>query len=188
MTCEDDAATVVLLDDDGERQFELVLAKGWLVHDAPDTLAVLRPASDVGWFRTNVVVSRERVDAGFDLATVMAASERHVADVCAAVEVRGERVASCGDASAIVRLRAFDVRDDAVRLSQLHALLDAGIETCDVDDAVAGHDTRPARVLYQVIATCLADDASVFHEAFVTMMGSCRVSCSPTRERTEELE
>jgi hypothetical protein len=194
VTHTDDRATAVLLDDDGQRRLELVLADGWRVHDAPGTLAVMRPATDRGWFRTNVLVSRERVHAGFDLATVMAASERHVAGTYDAVEVRGERSVHCGGVDALVRLRAFDVRDSAVRLSQLHALLDGGlehfenVERDDGDGAADRADEAPARVLYQVIATCLAEDAATFMEAFATMLGSCRVTLSPAGELAEELE
>ncbi len=194
MTHTDDRVTAVLLDDDGQRRLELVLADGWRVHDAPGTLAVMRPATDRGWFRTNVLISRERVHAGFDLAAVMAASERHVAGTYDAVEVRGELSVHCGGAHALVRLRAFDVRDSAVRLSQLHALLDGGLEHLeeverdDGDGAAERGDEAPARVLYQVIATCLAEDAATFKEAFATMLGSCRVTLSPARELAEELE
>lgn len=178
MTLADDPVTVVLLDDDGARRFHLVLAGGWQVHDAPGTLAVLRPADDRGWFRTNVVISREGVPAGLDLAAVMAAGERHAAATYDAVEVRGERVARCGDAAAVVRLRAFDVRNDGVRLSQLHALIEAGLE----------HPHAAACVIYQIVATCLAEDTALFQDAFTTMIGSCRVHLSPTWERPEEVE
>ncbi|CAB4813214.1 MAG: hypothetical protein F2754_00805 [Actinobacteria bacterium] len=178
MTLADGPVILVLLDDDGTRRLHLVLAEGWQVHDAPGTLAVLRPAVDHGWFRTNVVISREGVPADLDLATVMAAGERHVAATYDAVEVRSERVAHCGDAAAVVRLRAFDVRNEGVRLSQLHALLDADLE----------HPHSSARVIYQIVASCLAEDTARFQHAFTTMIGSCRVHLSPTRERPEEIE
>ena len=79
---------------------------------------------------------------------------------------------------AVVRLRAFDVRNEGVRLSQLHALLDADLE----------HPHSSARVIYQIVASCLAEDTARFQHAFATMIGSCRVHLSPTRERPEEIE
>lgn len=188
MTHAGDPTAVVLLDDDGARRFELALAEGWQVHDAPGTLAVLRPADDRGWFRTNVVISRDRVQADLDLAAVMAAGERHAAATYDAVEVRGQRAAYCGDAAALVRLRAFDVRDDGVRLSQLHALLDAGLDAGIEDAQHRGGCGTPTRVLYQIVATCLAEEAPVFQDSFTTMVGSCRVRRSPTREGREEVE
>lgn len=172
---------LVMLDDDGVRRFEMSVPKGWRAFDVDGLLALLQPAVECSWFRTNVTVSRDVVPADADVAEVMAVCERRLDATYDAAEIRGAHDGACGDAPALVHLRAFDVRADAVRLSQLHAVFDAGLVRGN-----GSHDD--ARVIYQVIATCLAEDATVFGDAFATMLGSCRVTMSPAGERTEELE
>ncbi len=171
----------VVLDDDGLRRFVMPVPDAWRAFDADGLLALLRPDVDAGWFRTNLTVSSDLVPVDSDVDSVMAVCEARVAETYDAVEVRGSHEGRCGDAPALVHLRAFDTRADALRLSQVHAVIDAGPERAEGSEP-------GGRVMYQVIATCLADDAARFQDAFASMIGGCCVTMSPAGERTQELE
>ena len=162
---------VVVIDGDAVTQLWVHVPAGWQAGDVAGTDAVLWNPDVSATFRTNVVLSCDTVDPAHDLATVADHARRHVATSYRAVDVRGEVMVRLGVAPAIVRLALFDAGDDATRVAQLQALADGGID-----------DTGTRRLIFQLIATCRADDISACGDDMAQIIAGALVRRSPAGE------
>jgi len=117
------------------------------------------------------VVACAPVDPRHDLAAVAAHARRHLDASYDAIEVRGEVTVRMGDAAGIVRLALFDAGVDATRLAQLHVLADGGLD-----------DTGSHRLIFQIVATCRAEDIARCGDELAQIIASAHVRRSPGPE------
>ncbi|MBE2318825.1 hypothetical protein DVA67_022810 [Solirubrobacter sp. CPCC 204708] len=139
--------------------FELELPDGWRADEAPDCLAVFFDPAATG-FRTNLLVSADRVDASVDLEQ---AAQDTLADAAAFADFRVERekVDEIGGQPASLRYQSFTVEGVPDRLLQLQVLL----------FSPPGGRTK-TRDLFHIDGTCLGRDTETYAGVFLDIARS----------------
>jgi hypothetical protein len=119
-----------------------------------------RPSSDTGWFRTNVLLARERVPAGLRLADLADDAVRRVVAIGNDVEIVGRSCVVDSDVERLVQVVHFESRRPLTRVGQMQAF----VRTCgSVEEHVD---------LAQVVGTCRFDELDRYADAFATVVQS----------------
>jgi hypothetical protein len=142
---------------------EFVVPAGWRSLDVPHATALLRPARDAGWFRTNVLLTHARVPPSLDLGAIAEAAIRHLRSRRVELEVLGQDRGALVEADRVARLVCFDAVARDVRVAQLHVLV-----------ARPGHPGRSPRDVAEIVATCALDDLDRYGDAFAEVVRSIR--------------
>jgi hypothetical protein len=160
----------VILDGDADTAMQVQIPKGWSVGKTPNGELIVRNPAVGTSFHTNVVIGCDTVSAEIDLATVAAHALDHLERRYGPNEVRGEVVVSMGLATGVVRLVLFDAGIEQVRLAQFHGFADGGLDR-----------SGSSRLVFQIVATCRAEDLARCGDDIAFMLGSAEVSGSPAR-------
>jgi hypothetical protein len=142
--------------------FELESPSGWISVDVPGAIAMLaEPPNGDRFFRASITVSADRVASPVDLAAVAERTLTSSRETFPGLELVQEKIVTVDGRSASLRFVTFAAEGLEHRVLQMEALF-----------AVGGDHPH----LFQMHATCLADDAARYALAFVRMLESFRVT------------
>ena len=141
--------------------FLVAAPSGWVVDEAPDSLAVMRTAEQVDGFWVNATVSHDRVARSVDLAVAAKATWARVLHSSPSAKAGLERVARFGSNIVYMRGVELDAPESGRKLAQLQALFFAP----PVPDAKTSD-------FFQVICTSPVDAMPGFGPVFVAMISS----------------
>src|SRR3954453_10580952 len=141
--------------------FEIEVPDGWRPDEAPDCLGVFFDPSSEG-FKTNVLVSADRVAAALDLDTAARATLEEASGF-PEFQVEQEHVVDVDGQPASLRFQSFAVEGVDDRLLQMQVLFFAPANgRAKTDD------------LFHIDGTCLAGDTERYAQVFMDIARSFR--------------
>src|SRR3954447_5818648 len=141
--------------------FEIEVPDGWRPDEAPDCLGVFFDPASAG-FRTNVLVSADRVAAAVDLEAAARATLKQASGF-ADFQVEQEHVVDVDGQPASLRFQSFAVDGAEDRLLQMQVLFFA-----PPNGRANTHD------LFHIDGTCLASDTEHYAPVFMEIARSFR--------------
>lgn len=144
--------------------FVFSVPKGWILDEAPNALAVVRPPEALDGFWINMLVTGDTVLRSLDIETAAKITWARLKKQQPSAEVTTERFARFGPR--VTYLRSVDLeRDDGVKLSQVQALFFAPVDADDIGKTVH---------MFQLVGTCLASQLDRVGPDMVEIVASFR--------------
>jgi hypothetical protein len=144
--------------------FTFSVPRGWILDEAPSTLAVVRLPEQLDDFWVNVLITADTVERALSIEKAAQITWARLKQQHPNAEITTERFARYRER--ITFLRSVDVdADDGIRLSQVHALFFAPVDSDDVGKTVH---------MFQVVGTCLASQLDLVGPDMVEIVASFR--------------
>jgi hypothetical protein len=131
----------------------------WTAETAQDAIVVLAEPPEEGFFRANVLVASDRLDAGVELEDAVVANLANARAQYPDLRIVQEKVVRIDDGPANLRLQRFQPAELAHPVFQMQVL-------------TLAPDAADQPVLVHLVATCLAADADRYADVFAEIAAS----------------
>jgi hypothetical protein len=143
--------------------FVIGVPDGWVIDEAPDSLAILRSAEQVDDFWINAIITHDRVAKAVDYAATAKATWIRLLRTNPEATVEMERMSSFGGRPTYIRAANLKAPRTGRSLAQVHAIFFG--PTSDTDKTLD---------LFQIVCTCPAEQAASYGKQFIEIISSLR--------------